>query len=263
MNRIDKKFGELKQKKKKAFISFIMAGDPNLATTKKLVLELENSGVDIIELGVPFSDPLADGPTIQRSSERALKKKVTLDSVFKLVRELRSKTNIPIAFLMYYNLIHYYGLEKFVKKAVSSGVDGVIIPDLPPEESKELSLSAKKHKLSIIYLAAPTSSKERLVKISQASTSFIYYVSLTGTTGVRKKLPKEIFNNLREIKKITRKPICVGFGISTSEQVKKISRLADGAIVGSAIIKVIEKNARKKDIVKIVGRFVKKLSSAV
>ena len=260
MNRIDKKFKELRKKRKKAFIAFIMAGDPSLSATKKLIFELEARSVDIIELGVPFSDPLADGLTIQRSSERALKNKVTLNSVCNLVKSVRSHTQIPIVFLTYYNLIHHYGLKRFIQKASLSGVDGIIIPDLPPEESKELCSYAKKKRFSIIHLAAPTSSKERLIKIATASKGFIYYVSLTGTTGARKELPKEISSDLRRLKRITKTPICVGFGISTPEQVKSISKSADGVIVGSAIIKVIEKNRKDKDLIKKVGTFVKKLN---
>jgi len=255
MNRIDKKFKELKKSRKKALITFIMAGDPTLGITKKLIFELQENGADIIELGVPFSDPLADGPTIQRASERALKNKINIDSVCGLVKSLRLKTEIPIAFLTYYNLIHHYGLEKFVQKAKFSGVDGVIIPDLPPEESQKLRGVAKKKDFSVIHLAAPTSSKNRLKKIAEASTGFIYYVSLTGTTGVRRELPKEIFSSLRKIKKITKKPVCVGFGISKREQIKTISRVSDGVIVGSAIIKVIEKNQGAKDLLKKVGKF--------
>lgn len=260
-NRIDKKFVELKRKKKKAFIAFIMAGDPSLAVTGTLISELEKSDVDIVELGVPFSDPLADGPTIQRASERALRKRVNLDSVFNLVKAVRVHTEIPIVFLTYYNLILHYGLSRFIDSARYSGVDGVVIPDLPPEESLELRRIAAKSSVALIHLAAPTSSDKRLKNIAVSSTGFIYYVSLTGTTGARKKLPKEITSSLNRIHRITKKPVCVGFGISTPAQVKAISKSADGVIVGSAIIKVIEKNIGKKDLVKKVGRFVRGLSS--
>ncbi|MBU3911761.1 MAG: tryptophan synthase subunit alpha [Candidatus Omnitrophica bacterium] len=259
MNRIDLKFKELKKNNKKAFIAFIMAGDPSIDITEKLIFELETSGADIIELGVPFSDPLADGPTIQRSSQRALKNKVNLDSVFNLVKRIRSRTQVPVVFLTYYNLIYYYGLERFARMAKASGVDGAVIPDLPFEESGPLRDVARKNGVAIAHLAAPTSSKERLKKIAEASTGFIYYVSLTGTTGAREILPQEIFENLRLIKKMTRKPVCVGFGISSAEQVARISMAADGVIVGSAIVKVIEKNIGKKDLVKKVGGFVKTL----
>ena len=260
MNRIDKKFKELRKKQAKAFIAFVMAGDPTLAITKRLIFELEKQGADIVELGVPFSDPLADGPTIQRSSERALKSRVNLNSVFNLVRDARLKTQIPIVFLTYYNLIYQYGLQSFVHKAKASGVDGVVVPDLPSEESGELRRIAKRKNFSIIHLIAPTSSTERIKKIAQASTGFIYYVSLTGTTGTREKLPGEIFNSLKKVKRLTGKPICVGFGISRREQVQSISKLADGVIVGSAIIKIIERNIGKKDIIKKVGNFVQGLA---
>ena len=260
MNRIDKKFKELKKRRKKAFVAFIMAGDPSIAITKKLVFELERQGADIIELGVAFSDPLADGPTIQRSSERALKKKVNLDVVCRLVKEIRQKTQIPIAFLTYYNLLYHYGLERFAEKAKSSGVDGVIVPDLPPEESGELRRIAKKKGFSLIHLLAPTSSRQRIKMIANTSTGFIYYVSLTGTTGVRKELPKELSSSLRLIKRLTKKPVCVGFGISTPQQVKAVSRLTDGVIVGSAIIKMIEKNIGKQRLVENVGKFVRRLT---
>ncbi|MCX5693345.1 MAG: tryptophan synthase subunit alpha [Candidatus Omnitrophica bacterium] len=262
MNRIDKKFKELREDNKKAFIAFIMAGDPSLAITKKLILELDKQGADVIELGVPFSDPIADGPTIQKASERGLKSRTTLADVFKIARSVRSIIQTPIVFLMYYNLVFHYGLERFVKDAIFSGVDGVIIPDLPVEESKDLRMIAKRHAFSVIHLLAPTSSIERIKKVSNASTGFIYYVSLTGTTGTRVKLPKELKLSIKNIKKITKKPVCAGFGISTPEQVKEVQKAADGAIVGSAIVKVIEKNIRKKDLVKKVGSFVRTLKGA-
>jgi tryptophan synthase alpha chain len=259
INRIDKKFKELRKNNKKAFIAYIMAGDPSLAVTKKLILELENNGADIIELGVPFSDPLADGPTIQKASERGLKSKTTLTKVFNLARNARLKTQIPVVLMLYYNLVFHYGLKRFVENAVRSGIDAAIIPDLPLEESKELRDIAKKQDFSIVHLLAPTSSMERIKNIAAVSAGFIYYVSLTGTTGARKKLPKELAESLKKIKKITKKPVCIGFGISTPEQVKEIQRFADGVIVGSAIVKVIEKNIRKKDLVKKVGKFVRTL----
>ena len=259
INRIDKKFKELYKNNKKAFIAYIMAGDPSLTVTKKLILELENNGADIIELGVPFSDPLADGPTIQKASERGLKSKTTLTNVFDLARNARLETQIPIVLMLYYNLVFHYGLKRFVENAGRSGIDGAIVPDLPLEESKELRDIAKKHGFSIVHLLAPTSSMERIRNIAAISTGFIYYVSLTGTTGCRSKLPGELSENLRKIKKIAKKPVCAGFGISTREQVKAVSDISDGVIVGSAIVKVIEKNVGKKDLVKKVGSFVRTL----
>lgn len=263
MSRIDEKFKQLKKQRKKAFIPFIMAGDPDLSTTEKLIFELEKNKADIIELGVPFSDPLADGPVIQHSSERALRNKININDVCNLVKSARLQTQIPIVFLIYYNLIHHYGLENFIKSSVSAGVDGVVVPDLPPEESYDLRKAAKKNKFAVIHLLAPTSPEGRIIKIAKASTGFIYYVSLTGTTGIRKSLPKEIAENLKKIKKVTKKPICAGFGISTPEQVKEISKSCDGVIVGSAIIKIIEANIGKKDISKKTGTFIRKLSSGL
>lgn len=261
MNRIDLKFIELRKKHKKAFIAFIMAGDPSLGVTKKLVHELSRSGADIIELGVPFSDPIADGPTIQKASCRGLKSKTSLIKVFNLVKDVRLEMQTPIVFLIYYNLVFHYGIEKFVKDAVDSGVDGIVIPDLSLEESKELREAAKKYKFAVIHLLAPTSSDERVKKVSEASTGFIYYVSLTGTTGARIGLPEGLSSSIKSIKRITDKPVCVGFGISTPGHVREIQKIADGAIVGSAIVKVIEKNIKKKNLVKEVGKFVKRLSN--
>lgn len=256
MNRIDRKFLDLKRLGKKAFIAFITVGDPNLATTAKLILELEKRGVDIIELGVPFSDPLADGPTIQASSQRALKNKITLKKVLKLAKDLRKRSNIPLALMTYYNPIFRYGQDKFVRDAVQSGLDGVIIPDLPPEEAKVLTGLAKKHKFDIIFFLSPTSSLNRIKLVARVSKGFIYYVSLTGTTGAREKLPKDLLENLKTIKRFTAKPVCVGFGISRPEQVAILAKVADGVIVGSAIVEVIEKNINRSNLVEKVGNFI-------
>ena len=244
-------------------IAFITAGDPNLSITEKLSLQFARLGVDILELGVPFSDPLADGPTIQAASGRALKNKINLTDVFKLVKKLRRKIELPIALLTYYNIIFRFGLNSFVKQAKLCGVDGVIVPDLPMEEAKDLIKQAKKLRLATIFLLAPTSNLKRIRGISSRSSGFIYYVSLTGTTGARKILPRDLIAHIRQIKRITSKPVCVGFGISNPEQAKMISRMADGVIVGSAIIKVIEKNLRKKDLVPKVVKFVRGLREAL
>ncbi|MDP3787020.1 MAG: tryptophan synthase subunit alpha [Candidatus Omnitrophota bacterium] len=262
MNRIDKKFTELKKRGKKALIVFITAGDFGLSTTKRLVLGLSKSDADIIELGVPFSDPIADGPTIQASSERALKRGTKLRDIIKLVRSLRVSTGIPIVLMTYYNPVLRYGLKKFVSDCERSGVDGVIVPDLPPEEAGELITTSKGKKFSTIFLLSPTSTKERIKLVSNKSKGFIYYVSLTGITGARAKLPDEIISRVRIIKKYTKKPICVGFGVSTPEQVRQISKVADGVIVGSAMVKLIEKHAGRKDLLDAVGRYVKKLGEA-
>lgn len=263
MNRIDQKFKQLRSRKKKAFITFITAGDPNLTTTEALVLAFAQTGVDIVELGVPFSDPMADGPTIQAASERALKNGTSLAKILKSVENIRQKSEIPIGLMTYYNPVFHYGEAKFVKDAKQAGVDGLIIPDLPPEEGHSLIKAARKAGLSTVFFLSPTTPKARIKPIAQASTGFIYYVSLTGVTGARTGLSQSIFSNVRTAKRLTNKPICVGFGVSTAAQARDIARVADGVIVGSAIVKEIEANAGKKNLVSNVTRFVSTLVKAV
>lgn len=256
MTRIEKKFKKLKEANKKAFIAFITAGYPDLETTGKLILEFSRIGVDIVELGVPFSDPLADGPVIQEASRTALDNKVNLEDIFTLVNEYRSKTNIPIALMTYYNPVFCFGEDNFTKQARCAGVDGVIVPDLPPEEAGSFIKSCRINKINTIFLIAPTSAKERMNLISKVSDGFIYYVSLTGVTGIRRELPADLKFNLKSIKKITPKPVCAGFGVSTPQQVNEVGKICDGVIVGSAIIKKIKENIGKQDLVKRVGKFV-------
>ncbi|MDD3374612.1 MAG: tryptophan synthase subunit alpha [Candidatus Omnitrophica bacterium] len=263
MNRIDQKFKSLSKQKKKAFIAFITAGDPNLKTTEELVLAFEKSGVDIVELGVPFSDPLADGPTIQEASYRALKNKVSIIKILDSVKRIRKVSEIPICLMTYYNPVFHFGDTKFVAQAKAAGVDGVIIPDLPPEEASELIQEARKKDFSTIFFLSPTTKKERISIIEKASSGFIYYVSIAGVTGARKALPKNLKENLKKIKRSIKKPLCVGFGISNAQQAKEISKCCDGVIVGSAIIKEIIKNKGKKNLVSNVTRFVSSLSAAI
>lgn len=263
MNRIDKKFAELKKRRQKAFIAFITAGDFGLTTTKKLVLEFDKRGVDMIELGVPFSDPVADGPTIQASSERALKRGTRLQDIIKMVGELRKSTDIPIVLMGYYNPVLKYGIKKFVSNCVRGGVDGVIVPDLPPDEADELRAAAKKTGFATIFLLSPTSTPGRIKLVSKRSKGFIYYVSLTGITGARAKLPAELTSRLRLIKRYTNKPVCAGFGVSRPAQVREIAGAADGVIVGSAIVKIMERYSKRKDFIKRVGGYVQKLTSAL
>lgn len=263
MNRIDKKFKELKRGKSKAFIVYITSGDPNIAVTYELIMELENCGADILELGIPFSDPIADGPTIQAASQRALENKINIDTIFKLVKKVRRESSVPIALMTYYNPVYIYGIKDFVKDAKDAGVDGVIVPDLPPEEAKELITQSERYDFKHIFLLSPTSSPERIRLVSRKTDGFIYYVSLTGVTGARKYLPPEIGRDVKRIKKSTKRPVCVGFGISRPDQARSIAKVSDGIIVGSAVIKIIEKNLGKKDIPKRVGRFVRPLINAV
>ncbi len=263
MNRIDQKFKDLKARKKAAFIPFITAGDPNLQTTEQLALSFEGAGADILELGVPFSDPIADGPTIQASSQRALKNKVNLEQILALVERLRAKSQMPIALMTYYNPVLHFGLEKFCRFAKAAGVDGLIVPDLPPEEAEDLICLAKAQDLSMVFFAAPTTPKSRLSLIIKAASGFIYYVSLTGVTGARSDLPPEVIKNVQRIKQLTDKPVCVGFGISTPQQVKDIGAVADGVIVASAIINKMQEHAGSKDLISAISNYVQSLSSSV
>lgn len=259
MNRIDKKFQELKRKKKKALIVYLTVGYPDISATKRLFLELAKSGVDMFELGMPFSDPLADGPVIQESSSYALKHNVNLDNVFSLTKELRKKIDKPLLMMGYFNPVLQYGLKRFAKNAGVCGLDGVIIPDLPIEEASELRNSLNKSRIHLINFVAPTTDISRLKKIATLSRGFIYYVSLTGVTGIRKALPADIQNKVRNLKKFTKTPVCVGFGISNRQQFMSITSFCDGAIIGSAIIKKISENLGRKDLVAKVARFVKNI----
>lgn len=262
MSRIEKKFKDLKRRKEKAFIAFITAGDFGLSTTKRLISILDKCGVDIVELGVPFSDPIADGTTIQAASERALKRKTTLSKIIRLVGSLRSSADIPIVLMSYFNPIFKYGLKRFISDCEKNGIDGVIVPDLPPDEADELIAASRGKRFSTIFLLSPTSTKERIKLVAKKSKGFIYYVSLTGITGARERLPKELLSEVRLVKRYTKKPVCVGFGVSRPTQVKQICKVADGVIVGSAIVKVIERYAGKKNLFENVHRYVKDLVEA-
>ena len=259
-NRIVQKFSDLRRKKKKAFIAFITAGDPDLRTTEQLVLAFENAGVDIVELGVPFSDPLADGPTIQAASQRALKKHVNLENILATVKRIRQRSQFQIAFMTYYNPVCHYGGERFAARARACGVDGLIVPDLPPEEGHNLIRAARANGLATVFFVAPTTTPKRMKQIVNAATGFIYYVSLTGVTGARQKLPDTITGQVKLAHRLSHKPVCVGFGVSTPAQVRTVAKVADGVIVGSAIVNAIAKNKEKKQLVANVARFVKTLS---
>ena len=241
-SRITKKFKEVLGKKGKAFIPYIMAGDPDIKRTRELIRILEDCGADIIELGVPFSDPLADGPTIQKAAQRALEEGVTLKKVIELVADFRRSTQIPIILMTYYNPVFKYGEERFVLDASASGVDGIIVPDLPPDEAGNLIKYAKKSGLDTIFLLAPTSTDDRIRKVARTSTGFIYYVPITGITGSKLALDSSIEGHIARIRSVTAKPVAVGFGISTPEEAAGISRFADGVIVGSAIVKRVEES---------------------
>jgi len=260
MNRIDKKFIQLKNQNKKAFIAFITAGYPDLSTTARLVITLEKSGVDIIELGVPFSDPLADGPIIQEASGYSLSQGTNLVRILDLVRQLRRHTSLPICLMTYYNPVFCFGEKNFVNKAVAAGVDGIIIPDLPYEEAREFNRYANQKGLVNICFISPTSSAARIRAILKVARGFIYYVSLTGVTGSRKSLAADLKTKLAAVKKLTTKPVCVGFGISNARQVRQVRKISDGVIIGSAIIAKIKENIGNRNLVQRVSSFVERLN---
>lgn len=237
MSNIGEAFEKAKQRGRKAFIPFITAGDPDLEHTEKFVYALEKVGSDVIEIGIPFTDPIADGPVIQRASLRA--KDASLDNVLELVRKIRTKTTVPIVFLLYANTVYYYGIEAFFKKAGEVGLDGVIIPDVPFEEKEEFDKYARPNNVDMIALVAPTS-KERTKKIAENASGFLYCVSSLGVTGTREEIQTDLNAMMTEINKYTTIPTALGFGISNAEQAAKVKDFADGVIIGSAIVKIIE-----------------------
>jgi len=263
MNRIEKKFKELRRQKKKAFVAFVTAGYPSLPFTRRLVVAMAENGADIIELGVPFSDPMADGPVIQEASHRALQKGVTLGKVFQTVKAVRRRSQIPIALMTYYNPVFRYGEKRFAANAKKAGVDGLVIPDLPPEEARGLIAAARSYGLALVFFVSPTTPRARMRNIALKSTGFIYYVSVTGVTGARRRLPGGLHSNVRFLTRVTRKPVCVGFGVSDPAQVRAVGRVSDGVIVGSAIIKKIRQVKGDPDAVGKTARFVGQLAGAL
>jgi tryptophan synthase alpha chain len=220
------------------------------------VVEAARRGADVIELGIPFSDPLADGPVIQRATQRAFAAGVTLPRVLELAREMRGEVTVPLVFLTYYNPILAFGLKAFCRTSVEAGIAGVIVPDLPPEEAEPLRTEADLAGLDLIHLVAPTSTPERMRKIARVSRGFVYMVSLTGVTGERSTLAPDLAVQLRALRAITTKPVCVGFGISTPEQAASVGKLADGVIVGSAIVRLVEQHGGSSELLTRVGDFV-------
>ncbi len=263
MTRIGRAFRDAKKRGEKILVAYIMAGDPSLEVTAELVSALEKGGADIIELGVPFSDPLADGPTIQKASERALASRTTMAKTLDLVAGIRKSSEIPIALMTYYNPVFKYGEERFVEDAVTSGVDGVIVPDLPPEEGENLIRLSRKKGLDMIFLLAPTSTPARISLVSKRSTGFIYYVSLTGVTGTREKMSETIGPMVKRIKECTGKPVAVGFGISNPSQASEAAKWADGVVIGSAFVKIIETRSGKSDLLPSVSDFARKIKEGM
>ena len=242
-----------------ALIPYVTVGYPSVETTLKIVPLLASSGCDIIELGIPFSDPLADGATIQQASYQALRQGVTPKLCLEVAQELRRRVEIPLVFMTYYNPVLKFGLEQFCSKCAEVGIDGLIIPDLPPEEGQELEQSTGRYGLDLIYLLSPASTEERTKVVAGRSSGFIYLVSLTGVTGSRDKLPEELESFVARVRERTEKPLCVGFGVSTPEQARRIAKVADGVIVGSRIIQLLDEDKSLKN----VCTFIKSLREAL
>lgn len=262
-NRIDQCFARLREARRGAFIAYVTAGDPNLSATEAAVKELEACGADLIELGVPFSDPQADGPTIQAASQRALDNGVTLAKIFASAARIRRTSQIPLVLMTYYNPVFYYGEQRFIAACRDAGIDGLIIPDLPPEEGRSLIKLARTAGVATIFFASPTTRPERMPKIAAASRGFIYFVSVTGVTGARTEWPSNIAAQIKALKQLTDLPVCVGFGVSRPDQVKAFAKYADGVIVGSAIVKEIEKGGAAAAIAGRLRRLVKPLRAAL
>lgn len=269
INRIHTTFAALRQAGRKALIPFIMGGDPNLPATADLLLALEDAGADAIEVGIPFSDPLADGPVIQAASARALRRGVTPAKVLAAIASVRRRLQVPVICLSYWNPIMQFGAdgrftpEPFVRAATASGVSGIIVPDLPIEEGAALRGPALRQGLATVFLAAPTSPPQRLRAIASTSEGFIYYVSVTGTTGVRRALPSDLVHGVRQLKLLTTKPVCVGFGISTPRQASTAARISDGVIVGSALIQRMALAGGRREAVHAATAFVRQLRRVV
>ena len=256
MSGIGEVFNRLKADGDIGFIPFITAGDPSLAVTKELVLELARRGCDIIELGIPFSDPLADGPVNQASAQRALEAGTTLAAIFDCVASIREASDVPIVFMTYYNPVHRYGLEAFVKRCGEVGVNGALITDLPPEEAHEYCKLMRDGGLDTVFLLAPTSRDERIKLVTDAASGFVYYVSRAGVTGEQQGLADTLEPMVKRIKGFTEKPLAVGFGISSPEQAAEVGEYADAVVVGSAIVRRIGEKGGDPDLIHQIGEFV-------
>ena len=261
MSRLDAVFTRLRASGERALMPYFTAGDPSLDVTRRLVIEAARRGADVFELGVPFSDPIADGPVVQRASGRALANGASLMRVLETVAELRREIDTPIVLMTYYNPVLAFGLKAFAETATKVGVDGVIVPDLPPEEAAPLAAEADAVGLDVVYLVAPTSSSARMRMIARQTRGFVYVVSLTGVTGERQELPKDLADQIRKLRAVTTKPLCVGFGVGRPEQAATVGALADGVIVGSAIVRLVEERASSPTLVRDGGEFIAALKA--
>lgn len=257
--KINDRFKQLKKNKKKAFIAYVPFGFPKPKYTKDIILTLASSGVDIIELGIPFSDPLADGPIIQEATTTALKSGANIDKCFKMLKGLKGSLKIPIALMTYYNPVLRYGMDRFLKKLKGLGISGVIVVDLPVDEAGQFIKKARGFDVDTIFFITPTTSFKRAKAIVKKSRGFIYYVSVTGITGPKDLKYEPLISHIKKIKRLTNLPICVGFGVHSRAQVERISSFSDGVIVGSSIVKFIESNFSKKDFLKRLNRHIRSL----
>ncbi len=259
MTRIAQTFARLKQDGKKGFVPFITAGDPDLETTRDLILELDRAGATVIELGVPFSDPMADGPVIQRASERALRHHFGLTEILQTITEARKQTDVPIVLFSYFNPLLQFGIEKLAREGKAAGVDGILLTDLAPEEAGRFAAMLRAHEIDMIFLVAPTSTDERLRMVAERASGFIYAVSRTGVTGARAEMSVEAEKLVGRVRRFSDLPVAVGFGISKPDQIADVWRYADAAVVGSAIVEEIEKAQSATEAVSVVGRFAREL----
>ncbi|VAX22245.1 Tryptophan synthase alpha chain [hydrothermal vent metagenome] len=260
MSRITKAFEALQKERRKALVLFITAGDPSIETTIKMVKEAHTAGADIIELGIPFSDPLADGAVIQESFYRAIAKGVNIGKTLEAVKKIRkSGCQAPIVFMLSSTLVINHGVKKFMNDCALASVDGVILPDVPIEEADEFMPLARKAGLDTIMLAAPTSTSKRLKQLARLSSGFLYYISVTGVTGEKRAAPKEVGNALKKIKTLSKTPVCAGFGITDGEQARQISRHADGVVIGTQAIRVITKAKTRQKAVEDLVKFVRSI----
>lgn len=264
MSAIDAVFERCREEKRAAFIPYLTAGDPDLETSGRLIQALAAGGADLIELGVPFSDPIADGPVNQKAAARALESGTTLSGVLELVARHRSEIDIPIVLFTYYNPVFSRGVEAFADQAAESGVDGILCVDLPPDEAAEdLIPACRARDIDTVFLLAPTSTRARIRDVSEVSTGFVYYVSRTGVTGVQESLTAELSKEAKRLRRRVDLPLAVGFGISTPEQVNEVSRVADGVVVGSALVRLVEQRAYDAELAMVVEREVRRLASAI
>ncbi|MBP9002015.1 MAG: tryptophan synthase subunit alpha [Candidatus Hydrogenedentes bacterium] len=263
MNRIERRLSALAGEKKTAFVPFLMAGDPDFSWSERIVCLLDRAGADIIEYGVPFSDPVGDGPVIQEAAQRALSGGATLAGVLESVKHVRERSDVPLMLFSYLNPILAYGVERFARDAAAAGVDGVLCVDMPPDEANEYKQALDSTGLRAIFLAAPTTTDERLTLIGQQSTGFVYYISRLGVTGERAALEQDLAASVAKVKRLTGKPVCVGFGISTPEQAASVAGMADGVVIGSALVRLIHEREGTSGGLEAIGAWAEAMARAV